>query len=170
MKTKSKITILSLAYIVTFIFCYHFAISKTLVVKNQYQTLKQQESLFTNIPKQIFILKQKQKHYDSLLSKYQLKGNSLQNNLLKTINTLADSLNLKVNSFLEPHSITQNNLEVNTHQFSLEGDYNAIITLIHNMEQNTKFGEIINLHFEKNKNFRTGKYYLQASVLLKSFE
>ncbi len=36
--------------------------------------------------------------------------------------------------------------------------------------QQTKFGEIINLHLEKKINFKTGKKYLQASVLLRSFE
>ena len=102
-------------------------------------------------------------------NKHQLNGSSVQNNLLKTINTFADSTNLKVVDFLEPHIISKNNLKINTYQFTLEGDFNAILKLIHKLEQKTKFGEIINLHFEKKTNFRSGKHFLQASVLLKSF-
>ncbi|AUP81627.1 hypothetical protein C1H87_13530 [Flavivirga eckloniae] len=145
------------------------AISKTVALKKEYNALKQQEVLFENTPKQISLLKQKQTYYDSLLNKYQINGSSLQNNLLKTVTVFADSTNLKVVSFLEPHIIHKNNLKINTYQFVLEGNFNAIIKLIHKLEQDTKFGEITNLSFEKKKNFRTGRYYLQAFVLLKSF-
>ena len=54
-------------------------------------------------------------------------------------------------------------------EFILEGNYNAIIQLIHQLEQKTKFGEVINLHFEKKKNFRSGTFYLQVTILLQSF-
>jgi hypothetical protein len=96
-------------------------------------------------------------------------GIALQNSMLRTINTYAEANKLKVIGFIEPHKIAQNDLTINTYQFTLEGDYNAIITLIHQLEQNTKFGEIINLNFKKLKNHKTGEFYLQAGVLLKSF-
>jgi len=60
-------------------------------------------------------------------------------------------------------------LWIKTYEFVLEGDYNSINQLIYKLEQQTKFGEVISLHFEKKKNFRTGKHYLQARILLKSF-
>jgi 23S rRNA maturation-related 3'-5' exoribonuclease YhaM len=85
------------------------------------------------------------------------------------INTFSNDNNLKVVTFLEPHIISKNELIINTYEFIIEGRYNSINKLIHQLEQKTKFGEIINLHFEKKKNFRTGRYYLQARVLLKSF-
>lgn len=169
MTNKTKNIILLVGFLLALILCYQLAISKTVALKKEYNTLKQEEALFENTPKQVSLLKQKQKHYDSLLNKYQIKESSIQNNLLKTINTFADSSNIKVIGFLEPHIINQNDLKINTYQFTLEGDYNAIIKLIYRLEQDTKFGEITNLHFEKKKNFRTGKHFLQASVLLKGF-
>ena len=104
-----------------------------------------------------------------MMSKYQINGTSIQNNLLKTINIYADSSNLKIMGFLEPHVVQKNDLKENTYQFTLEGDYNSLIKLIHKLEQNTKFGEIVNLHFEKKTNFRDGRSYLQVNVLLKNF-
>ncbi len=169
MKTKTKNIILFAAFFLALILCYQLAISKTVALKKTFNTLKTQEELFKNTPRQMSLLKQKQKYYDSLLNMYQIHGNSMQNNLLKTINTFADSSNIKVSNFLKPHSIIRNDLKVNTYQFTLEGNYNAILRLIHQLEQHTKFGEIINLHFEKKKNFRTGRHYLQAHVLLKNF-
>ncbi|GAB1856176.1 hypothetical protein MHTCC0001_10110 [Flavobacteriaceae bacterium MHTCC 0001] len=151
------------------ILCYTLAISKTIALKQEVKQLEKQEISFKNTPKQLMLLKQKQKYYDSILAKHQIKGSSIQNNLLNLINSYADSSNIKVITFLEPHTVTQNNLKVNTYTFTLEGNYNDILLLIYKLESNTKFGEIINFHFEKKKNFRTNTFYLQASILLMNF-
>ena len=169
MTKKQKNIALIIGFVITLFLCYKLAINKTLKQKQQYKTFKEQELLFKNAPKQLSLLKQKDVYYDSLLTKYQIVGSSIQNNLLKFINTFATKNNLKVISFLEPHSISKDELIIKTYEFVLEGDYNSINQLIHQLEQRTRLGEVINLHFEKKKNFRSGKYYLQAKVLLKSF-
>nr|WP_321232938.1 hypothetical protein [uncultured Psychroserpens sp.] len=169
MTQKTKNIILVCAFLLLVCLAYKFAFSNTIQAKKEYKALKTEAVAFDNMPMQLSSLKQKEKYYDSLLTQYQLKGNSIQNTILKTINSYADSSNLKVSDFIEPHQIQQNDLKISTYQFTLEGNYNAIIGLIHNLEQNTKFGEIINLDFKKKKNYKTGKYFLQAHILLKSF-
>ncbi len=169
MSSKQKNIALIVGFIAILYICYLLAVSKTLEQKNQYNTLSKEVLLSKNAPKQLSLLKQKEIYYDSLLTKYQLDGSSIQNNLLKVINSYADANNLKVVSFLEPHVISQNDLTIKTYDFTLEGLYDDINKLIYQLEQQTKFGEIVNLHFEKKKNFRTGRYFLQARVLLKSF-
>ncbi len=169
MNNKTKNIILISGFLLVLILCYKLAINKTIDLKQEFKQLKEQEILFKNTPRQLSLLKQKQKYYDSILTKHKISGSSIQNNLLKVINTYADSTNIKVVTFLEPHIINQNDLKINTYQFTLQGKYNSIIKLIHLLEQETKFGEIINLHFEKKKNFRTNQYYLQAHILLRSF-
>ncbi len=169
MDIKQKNIILIVVFLLVICMCYFFAISKTLEQKKQYHTLKKEQFLFQNTPRELSILKQKEVYYDSLLTKYQLNDSSIQNNLLKTINSFANANNLKVISFLEPHSIIKNNLIIKTYEFVVEGNYNSINLLIYQLEQQNHFGEIINLHFERKKNFKTGKSYLQAKILLQSF-
>ncbi|WP_412560633.1 hypothetical protein [Winogradskyella sp. MIT101101] len=169
MTKRQKNIVLILGFIVVLYICYQLAIQKTLEQKEQYNTLTKEVVLSKNAPKQLSLLKQKEVYYDSLLTKYQLDGSSIQNNLLKVINAYAEANNLKVVSFLEPHITTKNDLTIKTYDFTLQGQYNAINQLIYQLEQQTKFGEIISLHFEKKKNFRTGRHYLQARVLLKSY-
>lgn len=169
MTKKQKNIVLILGFVLALIICYQLAINKTIELKEQFNAMSKEAVLFKNAPKQLSLLRLKEVHYDSLLTKYQLDGSSIQNNLLKVINRFADDNNLKVISFLEPHVIINNDLVINTYEFVLEGDYNSINKLIYQLEQQTKFGEIINLHFEKKKNFRSGRYYLQAKVLLRSF-
>ncbi len=169
MTNKSKNILLIVGFLLVLFLSFKLAISKTINLKKEYHTLKHEELLLKNTPKQLSLLKQKQKYYDSILNKYQIKGSSIQNNLLKAINALANSNELKVVHFLEPHITKNNDLSIKTYQFTIEGDYNNILKLIYHLEQQTKFGEVINLSFEKKKNFRTRKYYLQAHILLKSF-
>lgn len=169
MRNKQRFIILLIGILITALVCYQFAISKTIALKEQYTDLKQQEVLFKNTPKQLTLVKKKQQYYDSILTKYQLNGNSIQNSLLHNITAFAKNNQLKVLDFTEPHVINKNDIIIKTYQFTLEGEYNKTLSLINRLEQETKFGEIINLHFKKEKNYRTGKNYLQANVLLKSF-
>ncbi|MBV7269085.1 hypothetical protein [Winogradskyella luteola] len=169
MTKKQKNIILVIGFVFALLICYQFAISNTLEQKQQYDTLSKEVLLSKNAPKKLSLLKQKEVYYDSLLTKYQLDGSSIQNNLLRVINAFAESNNLKVVSFLEPHITVKNDLTVKTYNFTLEGQFNDINQLVYQLEQQTKFGEIVNLHFEKKKNFRTGRYFLQAKILLKSF-
>lgn len=169
MTIKTKNILLVIAFFIVLALCYKLAISNTTNLKNSYNSLKKEELLFKNTPKQLSLLKQKQKYYDSLLNKYHIHGNSIQNNLLKGINTFSKNHDLKIIEFLQPHIIKKNDITIKTYSFTVEGKYNNLLNLIHTIEQQTKFGEIINLQFEKKKNFRTGKYYLQAQILLKSF-
>jgi DNA polymerase III delta prime subunit len=169
MTQKTKNILIVIGFVLVSVIAYKFAISNTLVLRKDYKNLEKETLLFNTMPLKLSALKQKEKYYDSLLIKYQISGGSVQNSLLKTINDSAHKNNLKVIGFIEPHKILQNDVTINTYEFTLEGDYNAIIRLTHHLEQQTKFGEIINLNFKRLKNYKTGKHYLQAHILLKSF-
>jgi len=169
MAQKTKNILLILGFILIVILAYKYAIANTLQLKKDYKTLQQEALVFDKMPLQLSSMKQKEKYYDSLLTKYKLGESSMQNSMLSTINSFADDNQLKVVDFIEPHSIKQNDLTINTYQFTLEGNYNAILSLVYQLEQHTKFGEVINLNFKKQKNHKTGTYYLQANVLLRSF-
>jgi len=169
MSNKQRLITLLIGTLITAVVCYQFAISKTIALKEQYSNLKQQKILFKNTPKQLTLVKKKQRYYDAILTKYQLNGNSIPNSLLQNITNFAKTNQLKVIDFTEPHISSTNDIAVKTYQFTLEGDYNKTLSLIHKLEQETKFGEIINLHFKKEKNYKLGTHYLQAKILLKSF-
>ena len=169
MTKQQKNIALIVSFVLALILCYNFAIKNTLQLKKQHSELKREAVSLKDSPQQLAILKQKNVYYDSLLTKFQLGGSSIQNNLLKIINTHANNNALKVVDFLEPHVSKNDELVIKTYDFTLEGTYNNINQLVYLLEQQTKFGEVISLHFEKKKNYRTGRFYLQARVLLKSF-
>ncbi|MFD0862232.1 hypothetical protein ACFQ1M_08420 [Sungkyunkwania multivorans] len=166
MSSRNKNIILVIGLLFLAFLGYRFAISKTVAARSTYKKLSRQAILFENLPKQFSVLKQKERYYDSLLAAYQIKGNSIQSNLLKTVNTYADEHRLKVIAFKEPHILERENATLSTYSFSLEGDFSSILRLIHQLERRTRYGELVNVHFEKKKNYRTRKFYLQAHILL----
>jgi len=168
MTSKQKNISLIFGSILMLFICYKLGISKTIEQRKAFNTLTQEQILFENIPKRMAVLNQKKHYYDSILGAYQLKGTSIQNNLIKTINTFSDDKNITVVGFEEPHIEEKEDITIKTYRFTLKGEFNALLGLTYELEQNTKFGEVISLDFEKKKNHRTGRFYLQASVLLRS--
>ncbi|WP_299117803.1 hypothetical protein [uncultured Winogradskyella sp.] len=168
-KSKLKILYLMASICLAIIVSYKYAISKTLDLKQEYSQLEIQSELYKDMPTQLTMLKKREKYYDSLLTKFQINKGSIQHNLLKTLNKVSQEKNVQLTSFVAPHVVEEKGLLAKTYQFTLEGNYSNILELIHHLEQNTKFGEVLNLQFEKKKRRKSRKIYLQAKVLLKSF-
>ncbi len=166
MTIKQKNSALLIGFVTILILAYFLSISETLSLKRNYKNLKNQELLFANIPQRLQVLSQKEKYYDSLLQHYQITETSLQNNLLKTIDRYAENHSIRVVSFNEPHSILQNGKKTHSYMFRVSGDFNAILGLAYQLEQRSKFGMIASLHFEKIKNYRTGKETLEGQFVL----
>jgi hypothetical protein len=156
-------------FVVLLFLCYKFAILNTFTLKAEHSKLFKEQKIFENTPKQIALLKKKEQYYDSLLTKYKIGETSLQNNLLNTVTSFAKTHDLKVVDFAEPHEYAEKSLTVNTYSFTVEGHFNNILQLIYTLEQRTKYGEVISVSYEKKQNYRTGKSYLHATVILQSF-
>lgn len=167
MTLKQKNITLVIGLLLLFWLGYRFSFSKAINTKNKYHQLKQDEVLFKNIPDKIFKLNQENVYLDSLLTKHQISSErSFQNNLLQNISAFSKDNDLQVISFEEPHLFSKEGGILNTYSFSVKGNYTSINKLIYNLEQKNKFGKILSVNFEKNKNFRTNKNYLVCEILL----
>jgi hypothetical protein len=166
MTIKQKNTTLVISFFGVLLLGYFLSISVTLSLKDNYDNLKTQEQIYSNIPKRLQVLSQKEKHYDSLLQHYQITETSLQNNLLKTIDRYAVDHAIKIISFNEPHSVIQKGKKTNSYAFRVSGDFNTILGLAYQLEQRSKFGMIASLQFEKLKNYRTGQTSLEGAFVL----
>lgn len=169
MNNKTKNIFLLSGFLLMLFLCWQFAFSKTYALKKEYSTLIQQQKLYQNMPQTLAMLKEKKMYFDSILKNHHLTEGSIQSNLLKTITAFSQKHQLKLVNFLEPHSYQKKALTVKTYRFVLEGSFSNMLKLIYHLEQVTKYGEIINLHFEKKENFRTNVDYLVARVLLQTF-
>ncbi len=126
--------------------------------------------MFKNAPQKHSLLRQKERYYDSILNANQLTGSSIQNDLLKTISRISSGNTLSIIGFSEPHLFKDTDYTTKTYSFSVNGNFNDIQQLLHHLEQKTSFGELVNVHYTRKRNFRKRKNFLEASVLIRSYD
>ncbi|MGW9686779.1 hypothetical protein [Flagellimonas sp. 2504JD1-5] len=167
---KNKNTLLLLGLCLVFLLCYKLAISKTLDLRKEYISLSEEEQRFNNVPHQLSLLSKKEVHLDSILLQLNLNDTSLENDLLRTVNREVDKNDLKVIDFNPPHISEMNGGISNVYNFTVRGSFNAIVKLIYTLEQQANFGQIAHLDFKTQKNYRTGKRYLETTIFIQKME
>jgi len=168
---KQKNIVLLIGIVILLWAGYLLSFSKTFEHKNKYQKLKKEQALFTNVSQKLTRLKQQNVYYDSILKSKQISTeSSFQNNLLKTITSLADTTAIKVVAFNNPHTFKADNALINTFSFTLKGNFSTITQLIYQLEQHYKLGKIISVNFEKKKNYRRNTYFLECTILLQQVQ
>ncbi|MGV8946811.1 MAG: hypothetical protein ACOH1N_10320 [Lutibacter sp.] len=168
MNLKQKNIILLIGFLLLVWISYVFSFSKTIDASQRFNELNRQDELYTSASQNIDHLKQQDSYYNSLLKKHQIfSESSFQNNLLNTLNQYSSEKKLKIINFKDPHHFQLNNNAIQeTYIFTIESDYNTIINLIYSLEQHHKFGKIISANFEKKKDYKTNKEYLQCQIYL----
>ena len=162
--TKNKI--LAASFIAALFICYYVAFSETLSLKKEYHNLKEQQLIAENLPAQLMGLKRKEKKYDSLLAAYQINETSWQNNLLYRIDRYAQLNDLKILKIEEPHSFSSNGLTISSYGLGISGDFNNLLGLLYELEQQTNFGQLANVHFIKETDYRTKAAHLEMRFLI----
>lgn len=168
MEQKTKNRLLIAGFLSVLFIAYQFSFTKTFAICTEVSKLEDEKEKYLSAPMQLATLTKKERQLDAVLSKNNVEGSSLQHNLLKTLNTLSNTSDIKVIAFEEPHEYNNETTKegVITYDFILQGDYKGLIEVIYDLEQQYSFGNIAQINFEKKKNFRTGATYLQCRVLL----
>lgn len=168
MTQKNKNIALIIGLILVLFVAYQYGFAKTFAMCKEVNKLQDQKEAYQSAPTQLAALANKEKQLDEILKKNNVEGNSLQNNILKVLNTLSADSEFTIIAFEEPHSYLDESSQKTstTYNFTLQGDYTSLIEVVYALEQKYSFGNVIHVSFEKKKNFRTGKSFLQCQVLL----
>lgn len=169
MAPRTKNILLIIGFCLAMTIAYNMAFSKTAALKNRINIL---ETRTNSLESSVLItvnLEQRERFVDSILSLNNMQGNSVQNNLLEFLNNKSGSGNFTISDFNEPHTFSENGATTTSYQFTLEGNYNGIEQVLYSLEQEYNFGRIAHVHFEKKKDYRKGKDYLECFVIVESF-
>jgi len=167
---QKNITLL-LGFILLLWLGYQFSFFKTFQLKTQYKTLLKEQALFTNVSQKLTTLKQQNIYYDSILKSKRISSeSSFQNSLLQSITAFADTTNIKIVTFHNPHIYKADNVVFNTFSFKVNGSFSKITQLIYELEEHYKLGKIISVNFEKKKNYRHNIHFLECTILLQRIE
>lgn len=168
MNPRTKNILLITGFLLSLALAYNLAFSKTFALKKRINIMDEKTSSLEGSTLVPVNLEQRERFVDSILSFNKMKGNSVQNNLLELLNTKSESGNFTISDFKEPHTFSENGASTTSYQFTLAGNYDEIEQVIYSLEQEYNFGRIGHVHFEKKKDFRKGKDFLECFVILES--
>mgnify|MGYP003635606860 CR=1 FL=1 len=168
MAPRTKNILLVLGFCLAIVIAYNLAFSKTATLKNRINILETRTNSLENSVLIAANLEQRERFVDSILSLNNIKGNSVQNNLLEFLNIKSESGNFTISDFNEPHTFSDNGATTTSYQFTLEGNYIGIEQVLYSLEQEYNFGQIAHVHFENKKDYRKGRDYLECFVILES--
>ncbi|KAA3615875.1 MAG: hypothetical protein DWP94_15210 [Flavobacterium sp.] len=170
MQQRNKNIILVLGFAVVLFMAYKLSISKTIELKQEIAMLKSEVDRSEELPVLLANLSSREKYADSILNVNNIENVSIQNNLLELLNRQSLDTGVRIVEFSQPHKFVGESVNKTSFQFKLEGEYNQIERIIHLLEQEYNLGEVINLHFEKKRDYRRGMDYLECQVILESFD
>lgn len=165
-RLKLKNRILLGTFITLLFISYKLGIRKTIEQIDHYDHLSTKIEVLKDTPRQLALLTQKEKYYDSVLGIKEFGEGSVQNNLIRVLNQESAKNTLKVIDFNQPHIFESDNGILYTYSFNLNGGYTAILKTVYTLEQKGNFGEVVHLDFQKKKNYKINKSYLEAKVFM----
>lgn len=166
MKLNRKNKLLVLGIVLTLYLCYSLAIKKTINYYNEYKTQKELIVNLNNNPKLLNSLIVREKQIDKWLIKNDYASDSFQNELLKQLNNYSSNHNLKIVDFKEPHQLTENETQINSYSFSVEGSFIKVLGLINSIENNSNLGFIKHFSTTKKMNFKTNEEYIITNIIV----
>ncbi|WP_190808386.1 hypothetical protein [Flagellimonas sp. S3867] len=167
---RKKNIVLILLILLSLLLCYKLAISNTLALKREYGALTKEEGLYKNIPQQLSLLSKKEAYLDTVLQDLNINNTSMENNLLRIINQEVSKNQLSLIDYNPAHISKQNETNFITYNFTLRGSFPSILKAIYSIEKHSGFGEIIHVDFTKEKNYKTRRNFLEASIYIQSLE
>lgn len=168
MSRIKKNSLLLVGFVLLFILACKFSFLKTIEIKKQYHLLLEQTGQKISSDNDLHYLRKQHKYYDSILVKHQIfSKTTFHNKLLITLNEICKIKTLKLLKFEKPLVLEINkNAIQETYQFSVQGSYIDIVSLIFKLEQELKMGKIASVSFEKKKNFKKAKEFLECKIYL----
>lgn len=168
MTQRTKNIILVIGVFLALTIAYKLAFSETIILKKRINVLEvKTKSLESNATIAITLEKREQ-FVDSILRLNNMKGNSVQNNLLEFLNSKSISEGFIISDFQKPHTFSEKGATTTSYRFKLEGSYSEIEQVLYSLEQDYNFGQVAHIHFEKKRDYRKGKSFLECFVIIES--
>lgn len=166
MKQKNKNIILVVLFVFILMLVYKLSITKTIALNNDVENLQKEYSVAQNLTSSFAILNQKERALDSIIKTQNIKDGSVQNNLLEIIQSTSKNNEITISEFNEPHLFTEDNQTIESYSFKLKGLFDDLQEVIYTLEQKYTIGSIKHFRFEKKKDFRQNRNYLECFIVL----
>ena len=153
------------------IITYQFAITKTIEAYNHSKELSHKNEEAATAPAKVIGLTHKLSQLDDMVQLRQLDtAANVHDLLLGYVSNYSKQNKLIVKDFPEAISVQQQEFEIQTHKFALQGNFNQLLQLVYLLEQKQRLGKISSLCFQAAKDMDTKQTILIATVYLQNIK
>lgn len=165
-RTKNKWLLTGFVFLL--VLSYFFGIQNTLEAVGLQQELKQDLKEASNAPEKIVELEGRLKHINATLGQFGSEEDDIQEKLLDFITHFSKEQNLTIRSIPKPLQFSEENINVTTYAFTMQGNFKPLINLLYQLEQDVNIGRIASVTFEKARDRKTRNMILTETVYIQT--
>ena len=167
---KQKNLFLAIGFIVFSIVIYRAALAKTFHLAGEITTLEKDLNRAQNASMQIAELTAKLKKIEGAIGAGGTDPSAVLQELLEMVTDHCNKHRVVLQEFAKPHQYRDGNYLVKTSAITVKGAYVKLLKLAYEIEQHYKAGKVVALHFEKEKDYRTNRTDLYATIYVQHID
>lgn len=166
---RNKNRLLLAAGIVVGMIIYSKPLKKTFLLYEEYEHLRELNTVAEDAPKKVEQLKHKLATMDIALGGSRNEDSeNVQQQLLGAITRYCQSNALILREFPKTQSNRQNDIEVETNVFIVEGNFKKLLELVYLLEQKERIGKPVSVSFQSKQDSKTKKLALTAAIYVQN--
>jgi hypothetical protein len=139
-------------------------------VQKQFSENKVKMEQAANAPEMAAQLEKELIHMDAKIGNHHTKNPNVDEALLSLITDYCQSHHAVLREFPETTYAEDGELEVETNQFMIGGNFATLINLVYLLEQKYNLGKVIAVNYQLKKDFKTKELQLTARVFLQNIK
>jgi hypothetical protein len=150
------------------ILSYKLALSKTINAIEESKELKLKIALADSLQYKINELNNSIKQVEFIALDKKTGGSEINQNLLSEISKYCQQNDINLREFPESNIIANENYDVMTSHFKVEGRYIGLVKLVNLLEKDKSIGKIISVRFRSFIEIRTKKKILEGTIYVQN--
>jgi len=163
---REKLMLSIAGFLFLSILAYKQSIKGTLVIYKECERLESELSMQNEIEDQINFYQNALQNQNMFAGIKNTDDRLLQKVLLDEIAAYCKGKPIELSNYKVPHLYGEEKFSVNTQIFTVKGDYQSLLKLIYYLERNFDLSRISSVSFYRQKDRKTGKNNLYATIYL----
>jgi 23S rRNA maturation mini-RNase III len=160
--------LLSLGVFFGIVFVYWLAIAPTINLIKENRRLGEQSQTLLNASKSINDYNNQITLINEFMGSYQVSFNKSQKHTLSFISEFCEDNDLSLASTGKTEISDKESYFIETNTYTVQGGFHQILKLIYKLEHIDRISQVVSCAFEKQKDIRSGKTFLTATIHLQN--
>lgn len=164
---KQKLYALIAIGLLLAIVTYRRAISQTLQVRQNIESVNEQLSKIENADQKKQMIVNELSHIENMIGISGVDNNELQ---LDLINAVSQHDDIELYQFPTSHNAVNSEVQITTFRITVKGSYWNLMSFIYDLEKEIEKARVVSVSFEKKKSIQTREIELYATIYFQNYE